>query len=79
MRIPSLQLEQVLFMETWKRAGGSAFLLLQVERTYLLLCAPLTRKIYERAALRTDVETGALARGDHRFPTPRMIRALTHG
>lgn len=81
IRIPSLQLEQVLFMENWIRrpSFGSAFLLLQVERSYLLVDAVLTRKIFERKAVRTDLELNADVIGHHKFPTGEIVRVLTRG
>lgn len=79
LRIPTLELEQILFMETWEAApsNGSAHLLLQVDRTYLLLNSKMARKIYERSAVRAEIEANALVRGEAKLPTRALVKVLT--
>ncbi len=76
LNIPSLTLEQVVFSESWSGAGGSAHLLLQVSRTYLLLDFKMMRKIFERRAVQVEIELTALARGVGRFPKQAVVRTL---
>lgn len=77
LRIPNLELEQVIFMETWEWADGSAHLLLQIEREYLLLSSDVTRGVLERKLTRSDVTTRASAWGRNVFPTAAVVKALT--
>ncbi len=77
LKIPSLTLEQVLFSESWSGVGGSAHLLLQVSRTYLLLTSSMMRKIFDQKAVRVEIELSALARGVGTFPRRPVVRALT--
>ena len=77
VRIASLIIEQVIFAESWRRAGGAAHLLLQVGRAYVLLDASMMRRIFNRSAIRAEVELSALARGERVFPASAVVRALT--
>ncbi len=77
LRLNSLTLDQVLWMERWERAGGSAHVLLQAGRDVLLLSPLFARRIYENRATRPALEAAALARGEGTFPTAALLRALS--
>jgi anti-sigma factor ChrR (cupin superfamily) len=77
IKIPSLTIDQVLFLERWQASGGSAHLLLQVERTYLLLKTSTVRAIWATSATRGELEAQAVVKGEIRLPTLQLVRALT--
>lgn len=76
LRVDHLTLEQVLFAETWSAAGGTVHTLIQVERSYFLLDAPMTRRLQERAVTRLQMASGAVAHGEGTFPTVPVVKAL---
>ncbi len=77
LHVPSLVLEQVIFAEAWASAKGKAHLLLQVGRAYFLLDPVMMRRIFERLAVRAEIELNAVARGEGRFPRAAVVRSLT--
>lgn len=76
VRVPSLTLDQVIFLERWVAAGGDAYLLLQVDSTYLLLTATAARALWNGVP-RAELENLALVEGTHHLPTLALVRALT--
>ena len=77
VKVPSLKLEQVMFLESWEKNGGSAYLLLQIHRNYLLLNPKTVRKLWD-GILRADLETQAVVVGQHHLPALAIIRVLTN-
>lgn len=79
VHIAHLTLEQVLWLESWRDAGGAAWLLLQAGREYLLLTPEAARMIYERRltpeALRHARWCAVRAVG--RFPVREVVRVLS--
>ena len=76
VRIDHLTLEQVLFLEGWEAAGGSAHLLLQVGRQYLLLPPKIARAVHARELTRVEVEAAAVVNSTGKFPRGAVLRAL---
>ena len=78
IRIPKLKLEQVLWLESWDRAGGAAHALLQVERAYFLLPPRTVRAIWDRQVTRAEINLFWLdARGESgSFPTRSLLKCL---
>ena len=76
VRIEHLTLEQVTFLEDEVRAGGRAWLLVQVEEEYLLLGPAAARAIYEGVMTREKMVLAARVWGNG-FPLRRMLEALT--
>lgn len=60
LALAHLTLEQVLFVEGWRAAGGRAHVLLQVARDYLLLRASTVRRLYRRELPRAVLVQQAL-------------------
>ncbi len=74
--IPSLKLEQVRFLLDWSRAGGSAWLLLQASRDYLLLSPWHVEQLFHGRYRRLDVIQAATVRGAGSFPAAPIFRTL---
>lgn len=74
--ISTLTLDQVLWHESWVRAGGTVHLMLQLGRDYLLFAPPATRAIFERRVLGRDIESVASVLGRRAFPTTAVLRCL---
>ncbi len=74
--LPHLTLEQVLWLEGWTRAGGRAFLLLQVGTWYGLLTPGSARALYARQLTARDTRGEAVVSG-HVFPTRALVEWLT--
>jgi hypothetical protein len=77
VRVSSLTLEQVVWLEEWGRVGGSTYLLLQVASCYLLLKPGAVRDLYEGRLTRRALLEVAVVRGEKRFPTKEILRCLT--
>lgn len=77
LRLPHLRLEQVIWLEAERAAGGMAFLLLQIGRDYVLLEPNVVRGVFRRELTRAAVTAAAVAHGQGRFPTAAVLRALT--
>lgn len=76
VRIEHLTLEQVTFLEEETRAGGRAWLLVQVEDEYLLLGSVAARAIYDGKMTRDKMMVAARVHGVG-FPVRRMLAELT--
>ena len=76
IRIDHLTLDQVLWLEEEARMGGRAFLLLQVDRTYILLQAWHARLIYEGEMTQDKLRKMALVCEDGAFPALEIIQFL---
>jgi hypothetical protein len=78
IRIPKLKIEQVLWLEAWHAAGGDAMMLLQVQREYFLLPPVAVRSIWNRAAIREQLQPFALSALDESgsFPTRNILKCL---
>lgn len=77
LRVPHLRIEQVVFAESWERAGGRSSFLVQVGREYYLWGPGLARGVLERRVCRAGAVLGALAAGTGYLPTTAILRALT--
>ena len=77
LRLRHLRLDQVVWLEGERAAGGSAFMLLQIGRDYLLLDAPVVRGVFRRELTRAAVTAAAVVYAQGRFPTAPLLRALT--
>ena len=77
LRVPHLTAEQVLWLEAWVKARGSAWCLLQVGGTYLLLDPAMTRALYERRLTQGDLRGGAAVVGGPHLPVAALLRCLT--
>lgn len=75
--IGNLTLAQVRWLEEERSAGGDAYLLARVGRTFLLLDAPTARLVFERRLTRARVLDRALVHADGRFPTLPVVWHLT--
>lgn len=75
--VESLTLKQVEWLEGYVRAGGSAWLLLQVRRRYALLQPRGARMIFERKIVVAHLQENSDAYGDSAFPTRAILDALT--
>lgn len=77
IHIESLTLQQVLWLEEETRAGGRAWLMLQVASVYMLFNAIGVRAIFGRKYTATDCLDTALVRSRIIFPTRDLLRVLT--
>jgi hypothetical protein len=78
VRLPSLKLRQVLWMEKRHKVGGRVSMLLQVGRaTYLLLGAPTVRLLFDRKLTALDLMFQARVCSTDGFPTKDILEALT--
>jgi hypothetical protein len=78
VRVPSLKLRQVLWLEKHHRVGSHVSLLLQVGRnTYLLLAAPVVRLLFDRKLTTLDLMAQARVCSIDGFPTREILEALT--
>lgn len=69
VRLESLKLEQVLFLEDWERAGGRAWLLAQLGRSYALLSPTEVRAVWRG-------ELFVPERRWWQFPTRPLVKLL---
>jgi hypothetical protein len=76
VKVPSLTLDQVLFLERWYDSGGAAYLLLRVGRSYMLLNSSTTRALWNGIS-RDELKAHAIVQGSNHLPTLALIRALT--
>jgi hypothetical protein len=76
VRIESLRLEQVLWLEAETRARGRAFLLLQVGNEWLLLDTATVRSLWEGTETQSTLIERALVHGARTFPAKEIVRAL---
>lgn len=79
IRIPSLKLEQVLFLESWRAAKGNAYLLMQIEKTYCLLSSDMARFLWSGKLTKQSIQNSALVMGTGHFPTLPLVLWLTKG
>ncbi len=78
VRVPSLKLRQVRWMERHHEFGGRVSLLLQVGRgTYLLLAAPVVRLLFDRKLTCLELMAQARVVSTTGFPTIELLEALT--
>lgn len=75
--IPKLKKEQVEWLSRWHKAGGRAYMLLQVQRQYVLLDPMTTRDVYERTLVKEALLQRALLTHTGNFPTLRLAHLLT--
>jgi hypothetical protein len=75
--IPHLRLEQVGWLETERAHGGRAYLLLRVQKEYLLLDPSTVRDVLRRNLTREQLEARAVVRATGAFPTLPLVRYLT--
>ena len=66
----SLTIEQVLFSEKWTRSGGLCHTLLRADRTWFLLDAAGTRRLFEKK------EPEPVVRSTGPFPLKEMLSQL---
>ena len=81
--IKSLTVDQTLFLETWQRYGGTAFLALGVgtglARWWGLLSPLTARRVRERALNQGELRSAALAAGYGRPDPADLAKALKTG
>ncbi len=78
VRVPSLKLSQVRWMEKHHKVGGRVSLLLQIGRgTYLLLTAPVVRLLFDRKLTCLELMAQARVCSVRGFPTVEILEALT--
>ncbi len=78
VRIPSLNLRQVLWHERHHAVGGRVSTLLQVGRgTYLLFTAPVLRMVFDRKLTALELMAQARVCSTKGFPTIEVLEALT--
>lgn len=74
VRVPVLTLDQVLWHEKWAGAGGVSYLLLQVDRDYLLFPPSMIRGLYVGM---TRIQMQPFLVGSGVFPTKELLLCLT--
>ena len=75
--LPHFTKHQADWLRDWHGAGGRAYLLMQIERDYILLNAPDAVRVQERLLTKTMLVGCALAWGHRTFPTMQVLRCLT--
>lgn len=78
MKCKSLKLEQVLWLEAEEQAGGKAFVLFQVAKSYLLLRPSVVHRLYRGELYRDDPHILPLP-SNNGFPIVALFHALVHG
>lgn len=76
LTIDCLTKEQVLWLRAWERAGGTAHLLVQVERSYLLFDPDAANLIYTRSLPSASAREVAKVYGEGCLPTRELLRFL---
>jgi len=76
LRLPSLSLEQVMWLEAEAAANGRAHVLLQVAERRLLLDPATVRGVYARELTRAALLDRAVDVGVRRLNGVRLLRAL---
>jgi len=75
--IPTLTLDQVLWLEGWAAAGGRAWLLAKIGCDLVLADPPLVRALYRGELVKTMLIDRATVYGAGRFPVMEVLRCLT--
>lgn len=75
VRFNHFKLDQVIFIESWYKAGGRACILAQVENDFMLIPASGVRAIFE-GVNKTTFLSLAVVHGHETFPTGRMLKWL---
>lgn len=75
--IPTLTLDQVLWHESWARAGGRVWTLAKAEDAVLLLSPSAIRFIFDRQYTAKDAWEAAHVRSRGPFPTTEVLKCLT--
>ena len=76
IKVPSLKLEQVLWLEAEARSGGRAWCLLQINRAYILLTPMSVHKIYDGLLDKNALIREARIFRYNVFPTKLIVEAL---
>ena len=77
VNIPSLTADQVLFLETWERHGGTAWLGLQVGRWWGFVGPGVARTVFRRQCTALDLRVKAVLAGEGEIDGPGLIKLFT--
>lgn len=77
IKIPHLTMEQVLWLNDERDAGGRAWCLLQVERKYFLLDPGIVKTLYEAGFTDAVLPLAAAVFWIQPFPVAAVVKALT--